>query len=215
MTDALGVSAAVLLTTLLCFRFAASLDRLDLPPLALGLALGFLAADAASGLLHWFCDTYFDARAALIGAKLIEPFREHHVDPGALGRHGVLERNGNNCLAALPLLVLALRSLTVSAGLHAPQSWCAGFWTALALTLGITNQIHAWAHAARVPRAVRCLQRAGVLLAPERHAVHHRGGRAYAVVSGWSNAWLDRLVVGLELALGSLGLRPHEPRGQA
>jgi len=25
-------------------------------------------------------------------------------DPAALGRHGVLERNGNNCLAALPLL---------------------------------------------------------------------------------------------------------------
>jgi hypothetical protein len=59
-------------------------------------------------------------------------------------------------------------------------------------------------------RLVRALQRARVLLAPERHAVHHRGGRAYAVVCGWSNAWLDVALPRLERVLTALGARPGQ-----
>jgi hypothetical protein len=47
-----------------------------------------------------------------------------------------------------------------------------------------------------------------VLIAPARHDVHHRGERAYAVVSGWSNAWLDRALARMERLLAALGVQP-------
>ncbi|MFI5307386.1 MAG: fatty acid desaturase CarF family protein [Polyangiales bacterium] len=212
--DVSSVSAATLLCAMILARVGLALEHISLAALALGLALGFFAADVASGVVHWLCDTYFDASAPVIGPMVIAPFREHHVDPDALGRHGVLERNGNNCLASLPLLVAAVCSL--HAGTR--QTWddvVSGLFIALGVTLCVTNQIHAWAHGGAVPRMVRALQRAGVLLAPERHARHHRGGRAYAVVCGWSNVFLDGAFAVVETALAALGLRPHEPRSPA
>jgi hypothetical protein len=208
--DAVSVSLASACGVALLIRIALRAPELHLPALGVGLVAGFTVADVVSGLVHWFCDRYSHPRAPLIGPMLIAPFREHHVDPAALARHGVLERNGNNCLAALPLLVLAWCSLAPGAGSDALAGVCSGFWSALAVTLCASNQVHAWAHAAAPPRFVRGLQRARVLLAPERHAVHHRGGRAYAVVSGWSNAWLDALLPRVEAALSALGARPGE-----
>ena len=208
--DAVSVSLAAVCVVALLIRMALRAPELHLPALALGLVAGFAAADVVSGLVHWFCDRYSHPRARLIGPMLIAPFREHHVDPAALARHGVLERNGNNCLAALPLLVLAWCSLAPGAGSAAFAGVQSGFWSGLAMTLCASNQVHAWAHVQTPPRFVRRLQRARVLLAPERHAVHHRGGRAYAVVSGWSNAWLDALLPRVEALLTALGARPGE-----
>jgi plasmanylethanolamine desaturase len=214
VANAAHVTLASALAAALALRMATSLARGPGLPMLLGLALGFVAADVASGLLHWLCDTYLTPATTLLGPTIIAPFREHHEDPAALGRHGWLERNGNNCLAALPLLLLAFWSL----GRWQPESaWhgiASGCSTAASITLCLTNQIHSWAHSDDAPRLVRWLQRAGVLIAPERHVVHHRGSgdRAYAVVSGWSNRWLDRAVPRAEGVLAFLGVRPC-PRG--
>ena len=177
---------------------------------ALGVPAGFFAADVASGLVHWFCDTYFEPETTLIGPMIIAPFRQHHVDPAALGRHGVLERNGNNCLAALPLLgVGAFGPWDLARPGHALGI---GFLAAASLTLCVTNQIHAWAHTFSAPRVVRWLQRCGILLAPERHARHHDGShsRAYAVVSGWSNRWLDGALARVAALLAGTRVRTRE-----
>ncbi len=206
--DAVSVTAASLGVAALLARVAQAGSELSPLPFALGLVLGFFAADVASGLIHWVCDTYFDPATPLIGPMIIAPFREHHADPGAIARHGALERNGNNCLVALPVLVLGLASLAPGASGRAWHDLQSGSLVALAITLCLTNQIHAWVHGASAPRLVRGLQRAGVLIAPARHAVHHRGERAYAVVSGWSNAWLDRVLAGVERRLGALGVQP-------
>jgi hypothetical protein len=211
LADAVNVALGSVAVAALLVRLALTAPHLRVLPFALGALFGFIAADIASGLLHWFCDTYLAVRTPLIGPMLIAPFREHHVDPGALARHGVFERNGNNCLGSLPLLLGALCWLTPSAGAGALHDLGAGFLCALAITLCFTNQIHAWAHSTNVPRAVRWLQRAGVLLAPERHAVHHRGARAYAVVSGWSNAWLDHALAHAENVFAAVGIRPDDP----
>src|SRR5580658_2887286 len=214
VANAAYVTLASALGAVIVQRMATSLACGPGLPVLLGLALGFLAADVASGLLHWMCDTYLTPTTPLLGPAIIAPFREHHEDPAALGRHGWLERNGNNCLAALPLLLLAFWSL----GRRQPESaWhgiASGCWTGASLTLCLTNQIHSWAHSDDAPRLVRWLQRAGVLIAPERHVVHHCGSgeRAYAVVSGWSNGWLDRALPRAEGVLASLGVRPC-PRG--
>jgi TMEM189-like protein len=75
----------------------------------------------------------------------------------------------------------------------------------------VTNQIHAWAHGAPTQKPIRALQRAGILITPERHARHHRGDRAYAVVSGWSNVLLDRAPARTEILLAALGAKPGGP----
>ena len=72
--------------------------------LAGGAAVGYVAADLASGLLHWFCDRFFEEDSPLIGAVLIHPFREHHRDPLAMTHHGFLELTGNTCLGLAPIL---------------------------------------------------------------------------------------------------------------
>jgi ubiquitin-conjugating enzyme E2 variant len=215
LADAVNVALASLLGVLLLARLAGSAGRLEPVAFACGLGLGYAAADVASGLTHWFCDTYFAPSTPVVGPMIIAPFREHHVDPEALARHGVLERNGNNCLAALPLLLAALWSLAPVTPQVAWLDALRGFLVALSVTLCLTNQIHAWAHSAQPPRVVHALQRAGVLLAPERHRAHHRGERAYAVVSGWSNTLLDRVLARAERVLAACGVAPSESSGGA
>src|SRR6185436_4539047 len=75
--------------------------------LILAAVAGYAAADVASGLTHWFCDTFFREDTPGIGPVLIFPFREHHRDPAGMTRHGFLELTGNSCLGVAPLLGLA------------------------------------------------------------------------------------------------------------
>ena len=156
--------------------------------LLLAATAGYALADAASGLTHWFCDTFFHEDTPGIGPVLIRPFREHHRDPAGMTRHGFLELTGNSCLGVTPLLGLAVwRPWTplFDAGL-----------LAFAIALFATNLFHKWAHSAEVPMGVRWLQRGHLILNPARHAAHHappnRG--AYCVTNGWMNALLDRIL---------------------
>jgi plasmanylethanolamine desaturase len=175
---------------------------LDLPRLVIVGLAGYLAADLASGLIHWFCDRFFEEHTRMIGPVLIRPFREHHRDPLAMTRHGFLELTGNPCLGLAPVLALAWR-------------WAGGAWLdALVLAFAggviLTNVLHKWAHAATAPAVVRWLQRRRLVLAPAAHALHHRAGYTggYCVTSGWMNPLTDRLrlFVGLDLVLAALGV---------
>ncbi len=157
---------------------------------------GIAAADLTTGCVHWFCDRCFRPETPWIGRLLIEPFREHHRDPKAIAGHGWLELHGNSCLPVAVLLALVLALLggepdptrLVSIGAHVFLFW-------FGLAAAFTNQLHAWAHADRVSRPVAWLQRRGLILSPERHAVHHRGGfdRSYCVTTGWMDPVLDRV----------------------
>jgi ubiquitin-conjugating enzyme E2 variant len=167
-------------------RGASESEQLAL--LLLAAAAGYALADAASGLTHWFCDSFFREDTPGIGPVLIHPFREHHRDPAAMTRHGFLELTGNSCLGVLPLLALALWkpwSPILDAGV-----------IAFALALFGTNLFHKWAHSARVPRVVAWLQKCHLILNPARHAVHHAppNKSAYCVTNGWMNAVLDRIL---------------------
>jgi ubiquitin-conjugating enzyme E2 variant len=151
-------------------------------------AAGYALADVASGLIHWFCDRFFEETTPGIGPLLIHPFREHHRDPSAMTRHGFLELTGNSCLGVAPLLGLAVwrpGSPAVDAGL-----------LAFALALFATNLFHKWAHSAEVPKTVAWMQKRHLILNPEHHAVHHAppNRTAYCVTSGWMNALLDRIL---------------------
>jgi hypothetical protein len=157
------------------------------------IALGVLFADFATGAMHWFGDRFFDETTPVLGPALIRPFREHHVDPQSMVRHGLLELHGNS---AIPVIA-ALGVVHLFDSNSASPAWVAlDLWLFFLCTSSMaTNQFHLWAHAPSVPQPVRWLQRHGVILSPERHALHHSGrfDRSYCMTSGWMNPLLDRI----------------------
>jgi hypothetical protein len=207
LADAMAVAGAAVLTSSLGIRLAASQSPAHVLAFCAGAPVGFFIADVASAVVHWLFDTYFDSDTPLIGRHVVAPFREHHVTPEALMRHGVLERNANNCLAALPLLAVTCAVFDLCGTCRAFASGCLA---TASVTLCVSNQIHAWAHARHPPAVVLWLQRVGVLLGNERHAAHHQGAhrRAYATVCGWSNPWLDGagVLARLEAILAAAGI---------
>jgi ubiquitin-conjugating enzyme E2 variant len=200
-----AVAACVVLAAPILARIAEApvdLSRV----LALGLAglTGYLLADLASGLVHWFCDRFFEEDTPLIGRVLIHPFREHHRDPRAMTRHGFLELTGNSCLGLAPILGLV--------AFCPAAAWSDALMLGFAAGVVATNLLHKWAHAVPAPAPIRWLQRRRLVLAPAAHAAHHRAGYAgaYCVTTGWMNPVADRLriFVALGYALAVLGVPP-------
>jgi len=169
-----------------------------------------VTADLVSGIGHWLCDRFFDERAPIVGPLVVRSFREHHVAPDALVRHGFVELNGDSALVCLPLLLATTLLPPPDAGL--PALAAHAFAAAFLLAILLTNSVHRWAHADRAPRPVAWLQRRGVLLRPDDHARHHRGDHrlAYCITTGWLNPVLDRTAFfdRLERGLGRLGAPP-------
>jgi ubiquitin-conjugating enzyme E2 variant len=194
-------------------------SRLDGPGalwvLAMAAFLALLVVDFISGLVHWFCDTYFQEDTPVLGPLLIQPFREHHRAPLAITRRSFVQVNGNNCAAALPVLAVAV--WTERNGSDAESSLLgAGFVWFFAWAVYWTNTFHKWAHAPRPPAAAAWLQRARLAISRRRHALHHReGDRAYCITTGWLNPLLDRarFFRGLERAVAALSSRGRGPRG--
>lgn len=156
-----------------------------------GAVLGYVAADVVSGVVHWFCDTFFREDTPVIGRAFIHPFREHHADPLAITRHDFFEVNGNNCLAMLPLL---LAVLALGRGEPVPAPFWQSLVLAFALATFATNQFHKWAHQPRPSAPVRWLQRSGLVLSPAHHGRHHRAPyrQAFCITAGWLDPLLDR-----------------------
>lgn len=68
--------------------------------LVAGAVVGILCGDFLSGLAHWACDTWGNARTPVVGPTLIQAFRNHHVDPDSICAHDWIEVNGEAALAA-------------------------------------------------------------------------------------------------------------------
>jgi plasmanylethanolamine desaturase len=128
-------------------------------------AVGLVAADLLSGLVHWAFDTWGSPSTPGVGRTFIVPFRIHHSDPQDITHHGFIATNGHNCLAA------------VSLG-----------------TFG-TNQFHKWAHQPQVSPAIAWLQRHHLVLNPEHHEVHHTRpfDQHYCITTGWLNEPLRKV----------------------
>lgn len=167
----------------------------DLVVAGAALLLGVAATDLTSGVVHWVCDTFFRSDTPIIGRALIEPFRLHHVDPTGIVRISLLRVNRSNCLAIA--IVLALVELARAVIPSSPPSLVGNTWLlGYSIAVVFTNQIHRWAHAADVSRAVRWMQEHGMLLSPAEHGRHHTEAHdsAFCITTGWLNPLFDRVV---------------------
>lgn len=168
-----------------------------------GLLLGAAAADFATGVVHWACDSYGDERTPAVGRLLIRSFREHHRHPRAMLAHDAIEVNG--LPAVVVLLGLGVLALPGARDALHGSPFVHAFALALLAVSALGNQLHRWAHTAAAPRIVRGLQRRGWILSPHGHARHHRPPHAstYCTATGWCNAPLDAVGLwrGLERAV--------------
>lgn len=155
------------------------------------LLAGILAADFASGLVHWGADTWGRDDLPVVGQRLLVPFRVHHINPEDFLRRRFIDTNGDVALVTIPALTgLLLVPLETAWG-----GPVAVFGLALCGVGMMTNQIHQWAHMPAPPRAVRFLQDAGLILGRAAHATHHDRpyDAHYCITTGWCNRPLEAI----------------------
>ncbi len=191
--DATSVAAAVAMVVLVLARLGRGMHAGDAAAMVVALPAALFLADLLSAVAHWIGDT-LPSETPILG-PIVRPFRLHHVDPEAFRRHDVLQRNRNNCLAALPFVAFVY--LAAPALYRTGGAFLSATLAMAAITLASATQLHAWAHDDDAPRMVQWLQRCGALLSPDRHARHHwqAHDRSYGIVNGWSNGALDGLAL--------------------
>lgn len=150
---------------------------------------GIAVADLVSGLVHWGFDTWGSVDTPIVGQLAIRTFRQHHLDPKAMVGHDFVETNGHNAMLSVALTAPAA---------WAPEVLGAGptiFLFFAGLFIAITSQLHKWAHMSEPPRAIRLLQKTGLVLSPDSHAGHHASphDNGYCVTTGWMNGPLDKI----------------------
>jgi ubiquitin-conjugating enzyme E2 variant len=178
---------------------------------------GYIVSDFLSGLVHWAGDTVGDETTPIFGPNFVRPFRYHHVEPEDITKHDFVETNGNNCIVAAPILVVLLFVTPKTTG---PLFYTCVVTACTALFVFCTNQFHKWAHMKQPARWIRILQRAGLILSPEHHAIHHAAPRDkyYCITVGWMNPLLEKIRFFrlCEAAISRIhprALRPDRPIG--
>lgn len=160
--------------------------------LVLMVIAGYLAADLASGIVHFLADNFGSHDTPFLGQAFVLPFRQHHVDPLGITRHGFFAANGNNALVCLPVLIPVVAFVPVTTS---TIGYAAGAFTWVFLfAVFLTNQTHKWAHMESVPRPVRWMQDAGIILSKSHHDIHHKSpfDTHYCITVGAWNGLFER-----------------------
>lgn len=152
---------------------------------------GFLAADFASGMVHWAADTWFEESLPVVGRRFLRPFRVHHVNPDDFLLRDFIDTNGDVAMLTIPFL-LAVFALPLS------SIWgqlLAVFVVCLCAATLPTNQVHQWAHMSQPPRVIGWMQHFRLILRRHDHGRHHMPPYVsnYCIALGWCNPLLTRL----------------------
>lgn len=146
-------------------------------------AISLLIADFITGIMHWAEDTWLaPGQSALLDRFVVADNLEHHRVPGKI-RSGDYWATNRVCIA------LAIGAAVILAVCHV-HAWEP--YLVLAL-VSQSNQVHKWAHSSQPPRAVRFLQRFGVLQSTAHHALHHKRPYAsrFCAITAYLNPVLD------------------------
>ncbi|SRR5258706_2233682 len=204
------IAGASILLALHCIRVI-SCKSLWTWPLGLAIIGGALSADFTSGMVHWFCDTWFHDSLPFFGRRFLRPFRVHHVNPNDFLRRDFIDTNGDVSMLVIVVLLCALLIPLKSAG----ELWLVVYLLAFSFVAWPTNQVHQWAHMPQPPRWIARLQRHGLILSRPAHLEHHVAPYAtnYCIATGWLNRLLSeiRFFDRLEMLITRItGLQPRE-----
>lgn len=141
--------------------------------------------------------------------RLVYDFKNHHPRPDALGRRPFLVQIGSTIIfVSLPASIL-LNLLRLAA---AVPGWFAAGAVALIVGGTLAQYFHGTLHRSDNPWIVPAMRRAGLLMTPEAHALHHETlRRDFATNSGWSNP-LVNAVFRSAIRRGWLDAAGLEPR---
>ena len=190
LASAVSIAAAAVLAVAHGIRLVSEID-VSHWWIPLALVSGAVAADFSSGVVHWAADTWGRDDLPVVGPRLLVPFRVHHINPSDFVSRPFVDTNGE---VALPAALTLAGAFAIP--LHTGWGLFAAVFVQAFCSVGmLTNHIHQWAHRPQVSAPVRLAQRAGLILGPSAHAVHHlRPYHArYCIATGWCNAALDRM----------------------
>ena len=196
LIDAAGVAGFLSLMGLLALEVGAGLALFEGHAwwvLSFAAIVGYLWADFVAGFFHFFADTYGSIHTPFLGPVFFRTFREHHVDPLAITRHGFLEVNGANCIVSLPFLAATVGLVPIRESLIGLV--IGAFMFAFLVGIFFTNQFHRWAHLPAPPPWIQRLQSTGLILGIPHHQRHHVApyDSHYCITSGLMNPVLARL----------------------
>ncbi|WP_243395797.1 fatty acid desaturase family protein [Sphingomonas oleivorans] len=197
---------------------------------------GWYLADLMSGIVHMYMDyrpcragvgldvLYFyegsreseeflrlrDETMRRIGPfeRLVFEFKNHHPRPHALGRRTLLRQIGSTVIvASLPFSLL----LNMANLLWPVPAWATAGAVTFLLGGTFAQYFHGSLHCERVPGFITLLRKAGLLMTPAAHQLHHDSlQRDFATNNGWSNPLLNAVFRALRRRgmLGDAGLEP-------
>jgi len=178
----------LLLITMIRIIYNFTLSRI--PYFIIANVIGMILSDFASGVVHWFSDTWGTLDTPVVGKTFIRSFREHHIDPSAICNHDIIEANGDNCMLTVPVLYYVGVVKLIS---NDYDFLLLSLYMSLSIWVGLTNQIHKWAHQIKPSSYVTFMQNIGLILHRKHHNVHHKPpfDSNYCITNGWCNGFLN------------------------
>jgi plasmanylethanolamine desaturase len=168
------------------------------PYIIVGVLVGYLIADFASGLVHWGMDTWFSEN---VFGRAIAIAREHHTHPQHVLAYGFME---HATLGSAPSAVfIGFAAFITASCVISPLSYFFMIvWLITSTCLFFGTSFHNLGHRRAKSAFVRFVQKMHLIISPKHHWVHHSDGQVirYCVINGWANYLCDRLHVwrGLE-----------------
>jgi hypothetical protein len=180
---------------------------------------GWYVADMQSGLVHMFMDYhpcpagrgldrlyfYKGSRASaeyqalfkqtMAGLnpfqRLVYDFKNHHPRPHALGRRTLWRQIGSTVIVGvLPVSLL----FNLLCWVRPVPGWVAAGVVAMLIGGTFAQYFHGTLHREDNPWIIRTMRRAGLLMTPEAHQLHHDTlRRDFSTNCGWSNGVVNRV----------------------
>ena len=141
--------------------------------------------------------------------RLVYDFKNHHPRPEALGRRPFLVQIGSTIIFVSLPASIALNLICLAGSV---PGWLIAGSVVLIIGGTLAQYFHGTLHREDNPWIVQAMRRAGLLMTPEAHALHHETlRRDFATNTGWSNP-LVNLVFSIATRRGWLTEEGLEPR---